>query len=99
MRELERELKRINEDLWEIEDNIRDCERRADFGPAFIDLARAVYKTNDRRAAVKRRINEVTGSALIEEKSYHSQLEARTQDHDALWSDARAARGAIGTRW
>jgi vacuolar-type H+-ATPase subunit I/STV1 len=80
---LESELKQINEDLWEIEDHIRDCERRADFGPAFIDLARAVYRTNDRRAAIKRCINEISGCALIEEKSY-SPPESRRLDHGEL---------------
>jgi predicted O-linked N-acetylglucosamine transferase (SPINDLY family)/glycosyltransferase involved in cell wall biosynthesis/SAM-dependent methyltransferase len=69
--ELERELRRVNEQLWDIEDRIRDCERKADFGPGFIDLARAVYKTNDLRAALKRRINETVSSELVEEKSYH----------------------------
>lgn len=64
------ELRQVNEQLWEIEDLIRDCEGRGDFGPAFVDLARRVYKTNDRRAALKRRINEQLGSDLVEEKSY-----------------------------
>ncbi|MBT4770151.1 MAG: hypothetical protein HOO00_06450 [Rhodospirillaceae bacterium] len=64
------ELKAINEELWDIEDRIRDCERDKDFGPAFIDLARAVYKTNDRRSEVKRKINDFLGSNLVEEKSY-----------------------------
>lgn len=64
------ELKAINEKLWVIEDDIRDCERAKDFGPRFIELARAVYFTNDERALVKRRINELLGSALVEEKSY-----------------------------
>lgn len=64
------ELKKINEELWVIEDDIRDCERDKDFGPKFVELARSVYFTNDRRAAVKRRINELLGSKLIEEKSY-----------------------------
>jgi hypothetical protein len=63
-------LKAVNEELWVIEDDIRDCERAEDFGPEFIRLARAVYKTNDRRAALKREINELLGSRLIEEKSY-----------------------------
>lgn len=67
---LEAELKEINEALWEIEDDIRDCERNGDFGDAFVGLARAVYKTNDRRAAVKRAINVHCGSAIVEEKSY-----------------------------
>ena len=67
---LREELYRINGDLWVIEDDIRACEARGDFGPAFIALARAVYVTNDKRAEVKRRINRLLGSALIEEKSY-----------------------------
>lgn len=64
------ELKSLNEQLWDIEDEIRDCEREGDFGPRFIELARAVYKTNDQRAAVKRRINEALRSTILEEKSY-----------------------------
>ncbi len=64
------ELRRINELLWEIEDDIRDCERNGDFGERFIELARAVYRTNDRRAAAKRKINELLGSELVEEKDY-----------------------------
>jgi hypothetical protein len=67
---LSRDLKGVNEALWEIEDEIRDCESRQEFGARFIELARAVYKTNDRRSEIKRRINQVMGSALIEEKSY-----------------------------
>jgi len=67
---LEADLKAVNEALWEIEDDIRDCERAADFGPRFVELARAVYKTNDRRADLKRAINLHLGSRLIEEKSY-----------------------------
>lgn len=63
-------LKRINEALWSVEDQIRDCERCQDFGTRFVDLARLVYKTNDHRAELKRLINEMTGSRLIEEKSY-----------------------------
>ena len=64
------ELAQINAALWDIEDGKRDCERRRDFGPAFIELARAVYLQNDRRAEIKRRINALTGSAIVEEKSY-----------------------------
>lgn len=63
-------LKAINETLWEIEDAIRQKEASGEFSEGFIELARAVYRTNDERAAVKRRINEATGSALVEEKSY-----------------------------
>lgn len=65
------QLYQINAALWVIEDDIRACESRADFGPDFIRLARAVYVTNDQRAAVKKRINLHLGSAIIEEKSYH----------------------------
>ena len=63
-------LRRANETLWDVEDDIRDCERRRDFGPRFVELARAVYVTNDERARIKRRINEILGSRLVEEKSY-----------------------------
>ena len=73
--ELERlsaELKQANERLWQIEDDIRDCERNKDFGDAFVELARGVYMTNDKRARLKREINELLGSSLIEEKSYAS---------------------------
>jgi phosphoenolpyruvate carboxylase len=65
-------LKTINETLWEIEDDIRDCERSKDFGPKFIELARSVYRTNDQRAAAKRRIDDLLGSEILEEKSYQS---------------------------
>jgi hypothetical protein len=64
------ELKKVNETLWTIEDDIRECESRQDFGVRFIELARAVYHNNDRRAALKRKINELSGSTIIEEKSY-----------------------------
>lgn len=64
------DLYRINADLWVIEDDIRACEAAKDFGDEFIRLARAVYITNDRRADVKKKINLLLGSALIEEKSY-----------------------------
>jgi Family of unknown function (DUF6165) len=70
--DLKADLRSINETLWRIEDDIRDCERRRDFGERFIELARSVYQTNDRRAATKRRIDELTGSDLVEEKSYAS---------------------------
>ena len=67
---LQADLKSINEALWEIEDDIRDCERAGDFGPKFIELARAVYVTNDRRAKAKRAVDEHVGSPIVEEKSY-----------------------------
>lgn len=67
---LRAQLKAINEQLWEIEDAIRDEERAGRFGERFIELARAVYVTNDERAAVKKAINEALGSRIVEEKSY-----------------------------
>lgn len=67
---LTRELRAINAALWEIEDEIRDHERAGDFGPRFVELARAVYRTNDRRAEAKGRVNRLLNSALVEEKSY-----------------------------
>jgi len=67
---LEDALKTVNEALWEIEDDIRDCERNGDFGEEFIRLARAVYVTNDKRAALKKEINLLLGSTIVEEKSY-----------------------------
>ncbi len=66
------DLKRINSALWDIEDRIRDKERARQFDQEFIELARAVYVTNDERAAVKRTINTKLGSRIVEEKSYAS---------------------------
>jgi hypothetical protein len=68
--DLTTQLRSINEALWRIEDDIRDCERARDFGQPFIALARAVYRTNDQRAAVKRQINELLSAVIVEEKSY-----------------------------
>lgn len=72
LRSLWDELYAINSKLWAIEDDIRACEANKDFGPTFIELARAVYFTNDLRAVVKKKINLLLGSDLVEEKSYHS---------------------------
>ena len=63
-------LREVNGRLWDIEDDIRAKERAAAFDARFIELARAVYVTNDERAAIKRRINTRLGSTLVEEKSY-----------------------------
>ncbi|HEX9206774.1 MAG TPA: DUF6165 family protein [Steroidobacteraceae bacterium] len=63
-------LRDVNAQLWDIEDDIRDKERDGQFDARFIELARAVYVTNDERAAIKRKINVKLGSALVEEKSY-----------------------------
>jgi hypothetical protein len=71
---LRKELFDINAALWDIEDEIRECETAKDFGPKFIELARAVYFTNDKRAAVKKQINLAVGSRLVEEKSYAGSL-------------------------
>lgn len=70
MAALIRDLKAVNEKLWDIEDEIRDCESRKDFGETFVQLARSVYLTNDRRAKIKREINTRCGSSIVEEKSY-----------------------------
>ena len=64
------ELRRVNRQLWEIEDAIRVCEQQQDFGAKFIELARSVYHTNDIRAALKKQINEQLGSTIVEEKEY-----------------------------
>ena len=64
------ELKTINEALWEIEDDIRDEERNKRFGERFIELARAVYVTNDERANAKKKVNLHLNSTIVEEKSY-----------------------------
>jgi hypothetical protein len=69
---LEADLKAVNAALWTVEDDIRDCERRKDFGPRFIELARSVYRENDRRALLKHQINDLLDSGLVEEKSYRS---------------------------
>jgi tetratricopeptide (TPR) repeat protein len=64
------ELRAVNERLWEIEDRIREREREGDFGEQFVELARSVYKNNDHRAVLKRRVNELVGSRLVEQKGY-----------------------------
>ena len=66
----ERALQAVNEKLWDVEDLIRDKEAKQTFDREFIELARAVYVSNDERAAIKKRINLQLGSRLIEEKSY-----------------------------
>jgi len=63
-------LKRVNEALWQIEDDIRQKEADRIFDDGFIELARSVYKQNDERAAIKRELNQKLGSHLVEEKSY-----------------------------
>ncbi len=68
--ELLQKLKQINQQLWNIEDEIRICEKNKEFGKKFVSLARLVYITNDKRADLKKQINQETGSELVEEKSY-----------------------------
>ncbi|MBH88023.1 MAG: hypothetical protein CMJ12_02570 [Pelagibacterales bacterium] len=68
--ELKNKLKEINLELWKIEDEIRDCERDKSFSNVFIELARSVYFTNDKRSKVKLEINLLLNSNLVEEKSY-----------------------------
>lgn len=65
-----RRLKAVNEELWDIEDGIRRLEAARSFGPEFVRLARSVYQRNDERAAIKREINVMLSSRLVEEKSY-----------------------------
>ena len=71
-----RGLRDINQRLWNVEDDIRDCERDGDFGDTFVRLARSVYHLNDQRAAHKRAINIALGSRLLEEKSYRDYKDA-----------------------
>ncbi len=70
IRDLSAELRKINEELWDIEDDIRDEERNKRFGDRFIELARAVYVTNDKRAEAKKKVNLHLNSSIVEEKSY-----------------------------
>ncbi|MFI5380092.1 MAG: DUF6165 family protein [Tepidisphaerales bacterium] len=72
--EVTQQLASVNRELWRIEDALRLCEREQGFGPRFVELARSVYRNNDRRCELKRRINELTGSQLVEEKSYDSEV-------------------------
>ena len=69
---LKNDLYKTNSILWKIEDNLRECERKKDFGEKFIQLARAVYYTNDNRFDIKNKINELTNSDIKEVKSYES---------------------------
>ena len=67
---LQARLLEVNTQLWEVEDVLRAFENTQDFGPSFVAAARSVYQLNDRRASLKREINRLTGSTLVEEKSY-----------------------------
>lgn len=70
IKRLREQLRDVNRKLWDIEDELRECERTHDFGARFVELARAVYLTNDERAVLKRRISQLYDSPLLEEKSY-----------------------------
>lgn len=70
LQDLHKNLQNINQTLWNIEDQIRVHESKKDFEDDFVELARSVYFTNDERAEFKKKINELTGSLLVEEKSY-----------------------------
>ena len=63
-------LKEVNQDLWHIEDDIRDHERQQNFGESFVRLARSVYQQNDLRSIIKKEINVTYGSVFVEEKLY-----------------------------
>jgi hypothetical protein len=65
-------LLEINIALWEIEDRIRELERQKNFDASFVEVARSVYRSNDERSRIKRQINDLTGSAVVEEKSYQA---------------------------
>ena len=66
------DLKAINAALWDLEDNVRDHERRGDFDAGFIELARSIYRTNDQRADIKRRIDQALGSDTFEVKHFRA---------------------------
>lgn len=68
--DMARRLAEVNVALWDVEDEIRDCERRQDFGARFIELARSVYRLNDERGELKRRVNLLWGASIVEEKQY-----------------------------
>ena len=70
IQKLFQEIKEINQKLWEIEDEIRNCEKKKDFGQTFVSLARSVYFNNDKRAKIKSEINKLLGSNIKEIKQY-----------------------------
>ena len=68
--ELRSALSAVNQRLWTIEDQIREADAKGDFGPGFVALARSVYRENDERGRIKRALNTLLGSSLVEEKQY-----------------------------
>jgi len=67
---LYKQLQKVNEELWDVEDKLRLLEAESNFSLTFVNFARSVYRLNDERAQIKRKINELSGSELVEEKSY-----------------------------
>ena len=88
------DLRHVNEALWDIEDAIREEEATAHFGAEFVELARSVYKLNDERAAIKRRINTLMHSELVEEKSYAGLAEGKMPARSGVSSIAGAGAAA-----
>jgi hypothetical protein len=72
-------LRSVNEKLWDVEDRLREKESAGDFGTEFVELARSVYKNNDARAALKRKINDALPCGIVEEKSYAGLASANVQ--------------------
>lgn len=85
---LTRALKAVNEALWDIEDALREHEAAGDFGAVFVERARSVYRLNDERAAIKRRINLLLGSELCEEKSYADPAPLQAETKPAFFASA-----------
>lgn len=83
-------LRAVNEALWDIEDAIREHEAAGTFGENFVNLARSVYKQNDLRAALKRQINEILASQLIEEKSYANVVSTEIHETQAVPLSSRS---------
>jgi hypothetical protein len=86
LNDLALQLKELNEKLWDIEDSIRACEHRGDFGAGFVELARGVYRLNDQRADRKRQINTLLGSELVEEKQYSHGALAEDSEGITSWT-------------
>ena len=70
--QLESELLEVNRAIWDLENTVRACEKSGDFGPHFVATARSIYSANDRRAAIKRRINVLLDAAIVEEKEHNT---------------------------
>jgi len=70
MKLLFKDIKNVNQNLWNIEDKLRICEKNKDFGQSFVELARNVYFNNDKRSKIKKEINKISGSDIKEIKQY-----------------------------